>query len=260
MTNDSTTAAVTTMACGALALSALIFTSGCNLFTQTFACTSDSNCPEGLVCSANICEPFSGGGGDGGRAMPMPDHDGGLSTDDAGVVAIDGGPGLGIADSGPAPVDGGPGEVDAGPGIVDAGPGIVDAGPGADIDAGGGPDCVGLVVDNVNVRSISSVADIAELTPANNACLEVNDLDVKNTTLANLDGLEFIVRVSGNIEIRNNGSLSDIAGLRNISEVAGGDISVRNNAQLPSCHVEEVFADTAIPNGTLSLFNLPNCP
>jgi hypothetical protein len=136
----------------------------------------------------------------------------------------------------------------------------VDAGQ-PPVDAGPPPQCTNVALRNGQLR-VTDAAVIDANRPAGFPadCITVaQNLTVNGTVLGNLNGLEYVAAINGNLVITDNLSLDDVSGLANLLSV-GGDVTITGNTALSQC-AAEAFAATLTVGGTVTVTgNLDDTP
>jgi len=88
---------------------------------------------------------------------------------------------------------------------------------------------------------------------------------MKNDSLISLSGLESLTSIAGPIIIGGgwmdgNPSLVTLSGLDNLDAGTIGNIKIRHNSSLSTCHVQSICDYILAPNGTISIHdNAPGC-
>ncbi len=131
-----------------------------------------------------------------------------------------------------------------------------DAGPGQ--DAGPVGPCTGLVTRNGNA-TVSSPGDITALRPANNQCLRIAQrLQIVDTGLTDLDGLEFLVEIGRDLTITGNPDLTSVAGLSGLTFVER-NVTIEDNPGLRQCDVDDLLTHVTVSGQTTVTGTAP-CP
>jgi S-formylglutathione hydrolase FrmB len=103
--------------------------------------------------------------------------------------------------------------------------------------------------------------DISDLNGLNVVTAIGGDLNISsNDILYDLTGLEGLTYIGGNLEITGNAVLSELMGLDNVEEGSITDLSIYYNLILSACNVLGVCEYLASPNGVIEIHdNAPGC-
>jgi hypothetical protein len=76
-----------------------------------------------------------------------------------------------------------------------------------------------------------------------------------NPALANMTGLESLDSIGGNLRVNNNTELTTLEGLENIADSTIENLSVINNGSLSFCAIQSLCDYLKSPNGTVEIYN-----
>jgi len=92
-----------------------------------------------------------------------------------------------------------------------------------------------IISGNLTIGGISSLSNITDLSPLNGITQVTGSLVIRNNGagLLNLDGLDSITQVGGNVDVMSNTGLASLSGLEGLTATTGY-LSVVNNSALTS--------------------------
>ncbi len=127
-------------------------------------------------------------------------------------------------------------------------------------DAGSATSRSECLQGNVILTSQAEVDNFAQLY--SNCSIITGDLKIQegvNEVISSLEPLEFLLEIAGDLDVDGTGTLPNLIGLHNITEI-GGSFEITNNANLTSIMSDDEMEieDGCFIGGTLEITNNPN--